>query len=547
MKKNAYPHEVNKIELIETHISWIVLTGKYAYKIKKAINLDYVKAKDIDQRIKFCNEEIRLNRRLASELYIGISRITGSVNNPKVEDTSVRELKSGIEDSIDIAIKMNQFPASSLLKNQLRLGRSNTESIIRLAIDVAKFHLSTEQAVKMNKLELFNNIIRPVEKNIAALSELPLDKNQSKNLKLQIEIKDANKKHIYKKFKERINCHAIRECHGDLHTGNIYLNKMNRLVVFDAIDFKPELRWIDPISEIAFLAIDLEVNSGKKNKITLLNKWLEITGDYFALDQMQWYSAYRSLVRAKVSGLKLSQIIKELGHEKSKNEIILINKEIDSYLAHANNINNEKSNGLILMHGLSGSGKSYISNLLCRKLNAIRVRSDIERKRLLGFLPILCEGYSLVFLQGKRSLSRFKDDPYNIEVTNYLFKRWLPSIAEICIKNGHTIILDATFLREEERAIMKKISKKLMVPYAIIDCRCSDSTAEERISQRASEQFDPSEADNNIRNLQKHWQELLTIEEQRFSIAIDERINLTHLTKDLLKLLSNQNEHDANG
>ncbi len=313
MNPKAYPHYVKNVVLMETHISWIILTGKYAYKIKKDLDFGFFNGTNIKERMRFCKEEIRLNRRLSPHLYIGISAILGPPKLARVVD-----LEDGLLDNknsqkiihiLDYAVKMIEFPQSELIINYIKENLIPIYSIKRLAFKLAKFHLNVEVASRSNYGNK-HQVIKSVQENLNILKSLNLPKNEAIILEEHQQWVKQNYKKLEGKFNKRLVEGAIRECHGDLHLNNIRINKKSELDVFDAIDFNEKLRWIDPISEISFLMMDLSSYALKKESILFLNTWLEETGDYRGLELLKWYSAYRAMVRAKVAGLRWEQLTK---------------------------------------------------------------------------------------------------------------------------------------------------------------------------------------------------------------------------------------------
>ena len=529
MKPEAYPHPVKVVELVETHISWVLLTGSYVYKLKKAVHFDFVDATTLKQRLHFCQEELRLNRRLAPDLYLGVTRILESVDGAKVLDENFESNDPSTKGVVEVAVKMRQFPASRLLSVYLSDGVLKTESLKRLAFDLAEFHLSVKTAVADGDFGGFDAVINPVHANLRVLDQLKLPEP----LELWLEQHRAWIKRIQPelafRFKQRLNAGAIRECHGDLHVGNIHLNNDERLEVFDAIDFNPSLRWIDPISEMAFLVMDFEVHDHQGDAMVILNEWLEHTGDYKALDLWPWYSAYRALVRAKVSGLQWQQLCSQSQHHSvDQQHLQRLLKDLNLYIQRAREVQQTKSAGIVLMHGLSGSGKSFLSEQLYQQLPAVRLRSDVERQRAFGRRPLhKLLGFEKGTMTSGGIAPLFHGDPYRPEVTQWLFDQCLPALTQSCLSSGYTTIVDATFLRERERQRMFALARQQGCPIAIVACECSDFTAQERIATRMGIGTDPSEADLSVRELQKAWIEPLTTYEQDLTVRFTEKTSIS--------------------
>ena len=540
LKPEAYPHPVNNVELIETHISWVFLTGSYAYKLKKAVHMDFVEATTLKQRLHFCEEELRLNQRLAPDLYLGIAQIIGSANQPQVLEANIERVEPSMKGVIEVAVKMRQFSGSHLLSTYLKQGVLQNLSLKDLALELAEFHLSVETAPANSDFGGLDAVINPVHANLRILEQLKLPDSLNIWLEEHRFWVRTLQEQLSVRFKQRLTNGAIRECHGDLHAGNIHLKNNGFLEVFDAIDFNPSLRWIDPISEMAFLTMDIQIRDHQSDAMLVLNEWLEHTGDYKALDLWPWYSAYRALVRAKVSGLQWHQLCsqKQLGSV-DQQRLLQLRKDLDLYIARAGQIQLTKPAGIVLMHGLSGSGKSYVSEMLYQLLPAVRIRSDVERQRVCGRRPLQkLLGVEKASIERIGHTPSFKGDPYRAEISGWLFDQCLPSLTQCCLKSGLTTIVDATFLRERERQRMLDMARQEGYSIAIVACECSDSTAEKRITERLKVGADPSEANLNVRELQKAWLEPLTSYEQTLTVRIAETTPIKIVVKQLEDLLN---------
>ena len=539
LNPSAYPHPVDKVRLIETHISWILLTGKFAYKLKKAVKLEFINASSLQRRLQFCFEELRLNSRLAPDLYLGVVEIIGPSESPKILDNEYKGARRLNNKAIEVAVKMIQFPGKSILYKQLRKGAIHNLSMRRLAEELASFHLTISKATPNGNLGTPHAVITPARKNLNILKELNLQKNDRSSLdKLQNWTEEESNR-LWSRFSQRLHHGAIRECHGDLHAGNIHLTANDHLEVFDAIDFNPELRWIDPISEVAFLAMDLQFRQRQDLAMELLNHWLEQTGDYWGLDLWRWYSSYRALVRAKVKGLRIQQLRDQKTiYSLDTKEIDQLERDLNNYLKQALFLKKNHSNALILMHGLSGSGKSFVSERLCHRLPAIRLRSDLERQRAFGQSPLQVKlGSMYSQISSEQALPRFSLNKYAPEVNKWLFENLLPALAARCLDSGFTTIVDATFLKRKERDHFSNLARDRELPFAIVACECSEATARARLMQRASQGTDPSEADLNIRQQQSTWIESLTGIEQQMTVRVSETTPIRNCLQQLMEVL----------
>jgi aminoglycoside phosphotransferase family enzyme len=499
LRPEAYPHPVESVQLVETHISWVLLTGLWAYKIKKPIDLGFVQAATFEQRLHYCREELRLNQRLAPDLYAAVDSVVGPAESARILACDPDQARRNQQDLLEATVRMHQFPSRSLLSNCLNEPLPDS-CFEELADSLAQFHHQAARATSTGPLGTASAVIEPVQTNLLVLDQRTPKGPIHAALARHRTWTEQESKRLSPRFQQRLEAGAIRECHGDLHCGNIHRRADGKLEVFDAIDFNPGLRWIDPISEIAFLVMDLQVQQQSGAGAILLNRWLECSGDYRAMDLWRWYFAYRAMVRAKVTAVRQGQ---------QPNATLM--GRVSDYIERAAQMEQPAKGGLVLMHGLSGSGKSTLSRFLVGALPALRVRSDLERARAFGRLPLQV-GW------------RTDPDPYSAEVTAWLFEQRLPELVESLLSSGSgfDVIVDATFLRRREREWMRLLAKRMDRAMVILHCQCSDATASTRIQQRQALGRDPSEADCSVRERQKQWLEPLDLQEQAQSVVFQE-------------------------
>ena len=285
------------VEVVETHISWVLLAGDYAYKIKKAVNLGFLDFSTLEKRRFYCAEELRLNRRLAPDLYLEVVPIAGSADHPVL---------NGPGPAIEYAVKMRRFPQACLLDQVLLRGELTPETIDAIARRIADFHGRTAIADNESPFGTPERAHLPVAENFAQIRPRLRDNEDLIRL-------DELERWSEREYQARFNALAarkarglIRECHGDLHLGNMALLD-GEAVPFDCIEFSDNLRWIDVISEAAFLAMDLQDRGRPDLARRFLNAYLEQTGDYEGLEVLRYYLVYRAMVRAKVACIRAGQ------------------------------------------------------------------------------------------------------------------------------------------------------------------------------------------------------------------------------------------------
>lgn len=511
----CYSHPVSQVTVVETHISWVLLTGQYVYKIKKPVLFSFVDFSTIEKRRWFCEEEVRLNRRLAPQLYLGVVSITGSPSDPRMD---------GDGNPFEWAVKMKQFPPDQEFHHLLETGNLHESVVGQLAMDIGTFHGRIESAGDPLSYGEPDRVWRPIAE---CFEDIPLEALPAR---IQSCMKDIEEwtyqewKRLTPTLRERKSSGQIRECHGDLHLGNIALFE-GRICVFDALEFKPGLRWIDVISEVAFLVMDLESRDRVDLAYWFLNCYLEVTGDYAGMSVFRLYEIYRALVRAKVAGLRLAQV--EPGSP-VREEIL---EEIIRYVKLAHRLIMPAPPMLMLMHGVSGTGKTTVSTEVVKALGAMRVRSDVERKRIHAEQRKVVAGQEI----SKRL--------YASDMTRLTYDR-LWDLANTMLQAGYSVVVDATFLECAQRQSFIRLAHERHVSIVILDVWAPDQVLAERIASRAKQQTDASDATIGVMEQQKAKEEPLTGLEHDTTIRVDST-NLQTF-RSTIKSLIEQRRNSAN-
>lgn len=470
---SVYDHKVSDISVIETHISWVILTGDYAYKIKKPIRFSFVDFSSLEKRQFYCYEEMRLNSRLAPDLYLGVVAITGSSANPSFKNSGK---------PIEYAVKMRQFSQKSMLSYLSAQNLLRKQYIADMAKDIATFHMHIDTASKDSVIGTPDNIHQWTKDNFEQIESRLEDQESSALLKAIREWAEYEYNKKYKQFHQRKILGFVRECHGDMHLGNMVLIE-DKVTIFDGIDFNEQLRWIDIISEVAFVVMDLQERKHSEYAYQFMSLYLQHTGDYKGLSVFPYYFVYRAIVRAKVAMLCIAQ------HNVAENQAKKIQKEFKSYVKLAGHYINKRKPILAITYGLSGSGKSTYSELLVGPIGAIQIRSDIERKRLCGYSAL------------ENTSSAINRDIYSQRSSKETYEH-LAIIAEHIISAGHSVIVDACFLQKEQRDKFRAIASKLQVPLIILEFKATVDTLRLRVAARTKDKNEPSEADIDVLNYQ---------------------------------------------
>ncbi len=493
----AFPHDVTSIEVLETHISWVVLAGSFAYKIKKPVNLGFCDFTSLADRHFYCEEELRLNRRLAPELYLDVLPIGGTEDAPRI---------AGSGPPLEWCVRMRQFDQDRLLNRLIDQGSLQPRQIDALARQVAEFHARIPVAEDDGPFGTPTAVAEPIRANFSHLDQLesPADREVVERLRDWCE---RELRRLNDVLAGRKRARFVRECHGDMHLGNMFLDGPSldaaRITIFDCIEFNESLRWIDVLSEVAFCTMDLADHGRFDFAWRFINAVLEWSGDYAGLSVFSLYFTYRALVRAKVARIRLRQAGLP-ADERSR-----ASSELAKYLQLAERSLERRPQFLAITHGLSGSGKTQGTQAILEQSGAIRVRSDVERKRLAGLNPLASTG------------SQLASGLYAPEFSRRTFAR-MAELATAVIGAGFPVILDATFLRRSEREQFRTLAETLGVPFVILDFPTDEATCRERIRQRAQERCDASEATEAVLDRQLRLHEALSDAEQEFAVRFDE-------------------------
>lgn len=478
----SFSHPTHELALRETHLSLIVLTGDYAYKIKKAIRLDFIDATSLERRRELCEEEVRLNRRYASSLYLGVIPIVRTTDGL---------LFGGPGDAVEYAVQMRQFAPNDELHALIETNQVEPGEVSALAARLALAHsaaaVSTAppptRTLDFERIVLTN--LTSIERDAALIGAQDAARALSSWMRAELSTREP-------RLQERERDGCVRECHGDLHARNV-VRWQGALTPFDCIEFDDALRIIDTLSDAAFLLMDL-MHLGRADLVyAFLNAYLEASGDYPGLDVLRCFLVHRALVRAKVDLIAVAQ------------QAQAARERAAARFATAERLAQCATPLLILMHGASGSGKSWLSERLTAPLGAVRVRSDVERKRLAGVSP-----------QTPRT-ARLDEGLYTRAINDQTYTR-LAQCARASLRGGWHTIIDAAFLKHDERAAFAQIAREEGARFAIIACSADPQTLAARIEMRRMQARDPSDATQAV--LERQLQTMRPLDPREASAAL---------------------------
>lgn len=475
---SAYPHVVERVAVLETLLSWVFLTGQYAYKVKKPVKLDYIDASTLSRREYLCCEELRLNRRTAPELYVDVVPICLAPDGLKV---------CGNGEPIEFAVRMRQFPQDQLLRQLLLASAVDPTELAEFGRSLATFHERAAVAVFADGETYLARVRRTVLGNLASL--LAYDRDVE-TLPALGALNDwvhqalaASEPHVH----AREVASRVRDCHGDLHARNI-VRFQGRLTPFDCLEFDRELREIDVMSDVAFLLMDLLGHGRRDLAFSFLDAYLDASGDYDGVQLLPLHLVHRALVRARVDALEACAPGADRGE---------LHRRLEARIRAATELSRPERPHLLLMHGPSGSGKSWLSERLIAPLGAVRIRSDRERHRLAG--------------------ASSREDRYSAAMSDRTYARLLEA-ARSCLAAGVNVLVDAAFLSSSRRRPFIRLAAEHHVPVTLIACTSAPSLMYERVRARGIEGRDPSEATAQV--LSRKLATLAPLEEDELGCLI---------------------------
>ena len=487
-----------RVRLLETHISYVLLTGEYAYKIKKPVRLGFLDFTTLAARQFYCEQELHLNRRLAPALYLDVVAITGSADLPEI---------GGSGPILDYAVKMREFPQEALLSTVLERNALAPDHIDQLAAIVARFHKGIAVAPADGPFGAPDDVLQFALANFSEIRALFVDAEHGKEID-ELETWTRNEYALRcGTLAARRQAGFVRECHGDLHLGNIALID-GALTIFDGIEFNDRMRWIDVMSEVAFTVMDLEHCGHGAYAQRFLNTYLEESGDYSGVAVLRFYVVYRAMVRAKIACLRATQLTAGSARP-------ALPRDYHDYVRLAKAYTIAAWPAVIVTHGFAGCGKTTLSQELLERTGAIRIRTDVERKRLHGL--------------GAHETSRSGIDGelYAPDATRVTYRQ-VSTLARIVVASGFAVLIDGTFLRRWQRDLFRGLATELGVPFAIVDICANEVTLRERVRQRARVGQDASEAGIAVLEHQLRTDEPLGLDERVDVVPYDGELPREH-------------------
>jgi uncharacterized protein len=461
LRRDFYPHATaDRIELVQTHISFVLLTGPYAYKVKKAVKLDFLDFGTLERRRHFCQEEVRLNRRGAPGVYHGVVAVT------RDDDAGALQL-DGTGAAVEHAVKMRQLAQDRLFSNMLVSGRLGVGEVENLARTLAAYHAASRTDERIAQSAVPVRLRRTIDDVYATAARYVGRLQPRQRFEQTRAFTDRFLAESERLLTSRVDGGYVRDCHGDLHLGNICLGDGGEVLLFDCIEFDERLRFLDVMHDAAFTAMDLEARGRPDLTNSFVNAYAERTGDWEGLRVLPLYLCARAYVRAMVHSLLSDE------PQASAAETERARRDADGYyrLSHAYTL--PRRGGVCLVVGVSGSGKSTVARLLARQTGAVHIRSDAVRKHL-ALVPLDARGGPAL---------------YTDVMTGNTYSRLL-ELGLALAQSGYRVILDARYHRASARGEAVGRARAAGLPVRIVHCMAARAVLHDRLLHRRGDVSD---------------------------------------------------------
>lgn len=293
-KREAYDEEPGRIELVQTHISFIFLTRNFVYKVKKAVDFEFLDFTTLGKRHLFCQKELDLNRRLCGDMYVEVVPIN------KSETIKIK----GEGQTVEYAVKMKRMPQETMLSVLLDHRKVDNRLIDQMAKIIADFHSKAEANKRISEFGSLATIETNWKENFEQSQEFVEKTISAKDFRLIRERIEGFMKRNESLFERRMAEGRVRDCHGDMHSGNIFV--ADRIYIFDAIEFNERFRYSDVASDVAFLAMDLDFKRRTGLSNFFVDRYVEYSDDRELTELLSFYKCYRAYVRGKVVSFRLN-------------------------------------------------------------------------------------------------------------------------------------------------------------------------------------------------------------------------------------------------
>ncbi|MSQ32925.1 MAG: kinase [Dehalococcoidia bacterium] len=460
LEPSAYPEPTSRVELVQTHLSWVFLTDRHVYKLKRPVNLGFADFTSLERRRFFCQEEVRLNRRLSPTMYLGVVPLTRKPNGSIA--------LGGRGETVDYAVKMVRLPADRMLDALVERGQASVEIMERIADRVAGFHAAAETGGRVDEIGGSMETIRVnTEENFQQTAPFI---GQTVTMEQYEAIVAYTRQFLAQRaplFASRVSQGRIRDCHGDLHAGNICVE--DGLYIYDCIEFNERFRFGDVAAEVAFLAMDLDVRGRPGLGRAFVQRYVVQTKDDALEELLPFYQCYRAYVRGKVAGFRLA----DAGLAEAEREGLRRQAQAYFRAAHRYARGPDRPLRLLITVGLAGTGKTTVAEALGARLDAAVISSDALRKELAGLGP------------AERRYEPWGQGLYAPEATARTYDALLERAREH-LEAGRSVVLDASYRKQAWREGPRLLAQELGAQFWALEVVCPRELALERLRRRVA-------------------------------------------------------------
>ncbi len=475
---SAYPHPAEDVEVHHTHISVVFLAGDFAYKVKKPVDLGFLDFTTLERRRRFCRREVRLNRRLAPGVYLGVSplveddgRIRAGEAFPPGEEPDPDAEAAGGGRTAEYAVKMERLPDAATLRRRLRRGDLEPDDVERVGRRVARFHEEAASGPEISRYGRFEVVAGNVRENFEQTTG-HVGRTVSERVHGRLrELSEEALDRLRPLIEERARRDVPRDTHGDLHLDHVYLFRDRAppedLIVLDCIEFNERFRYGDPISDAGFLVMDLAFEGRRDLADRLAEAYLHASGDDEGRRLLPFYTAYRAAVRAKVEGMAvgdpdLPADEREPALRRARAHWLLALGELEPP---------GRRPCLVLLGGLPATGKTTLAESLAREAGFRVVSSDRTRKELAGLSP------------EADASADWEEGIYTPGMSDRTYAACREA-AERALFRGERVLVDASFRSEERRLEFLETGRRWGVPVLWMVCRAEEATVRDRLGRR---------------------------------------------------------------
>jgi uncharacterized protein len=446
-----YPHPVSNINRQDTHISVVFLTGQWVYKLKKPLNLGFLDFREIDDRRKYCELEVLLNRRLSRGIYQQTVKI--------VENKQKGFSMEGDGNVVEYAVKMKQLPDKARLANMLMDNKISRSHLERLGRKLAFFYKKSARNPQIDDFGRRDMVIYNSEENFRQLSPFVGVLFDRERWKFICEVNRSFLYHNHALFERRLENGKIRDGHGDLRTDHVYF--FDGIQIIDCIEFNDRFRYGDAAIDLAFLHMDMEQLGYQEQSQMVLKAYMDYADDPDIYAIIDFYSCYRAIVRLKVACLRYNELETQERQNVTKDEISAFLNQAYRYTLLFSRPT------LWVFTGLPASGKSALAQRIANTLSMIVYSSDSIRKEK----------------DSHPELVHYGEGKYTEERRRRIYAKML-SLAQEKLKKGRSVILDATYSRRKWREEVVQLAFDLDSNLIFVECECKPETIRSRLKQR---------------------------------------------------------------